>query len=78
MKREDLYNLKKGDKVLVECIVEAVFPMGGFTMVTTRDCEKGFDAYTDEIIKSGYQPKGSLNSLLNNTPPSNKTCMQDE
>ena len=46
---EDLYKLKKGDKVLVECTVEAVFVQSGMAMVKTRDCDNGFDAYVDEI-----------------------------
>ena len=49
MKMEDLYKLKKGDKVLVECTVEAVFVKIWMVMVTTRDCDNGFDAYVDEI-----------------------------
>ena len=47
----DLKELKKGDKILVECTVEAVFVNGGMVMVTTRDCDEGFDAYVDEIKK---------------------------
>ena len=46
---EDLYKLKKGDKVLVECTVEAVFVQSGMVVVTTRDCDNRFDAYVDEI-----------------------------
>ena len=49
MEMEDLKNLKKGDKILVECTVEAVFEKSGLVMVTTRDCDHGFDAYIDEI-----------------------------
>ena len=49
MKMEDLYKLKKGDKVLDECTVEAVFVQSGMAMVKTRDCDNGFDAYVDEI-----------------------------
>lgn len=49
MEMEDLYKLKKGDKVLVECTVEAVFVQSGMAMVKTRDCDNGFDAYVDEI-----------------------------
>lgn len=49
MEMEDLYKLKKGDKVLVECTVEAVFVQSGMVMVKTRDCDDGFDAYVDEI-----------------------------
>ena len=49
MEMEDLHKLKKGDKVLVECTVEAVFVQSGMVMVTTRDCDNGFDAYVDEI-----------------------------
>lgn len=48
-KMEDLHKLKKGDKVLVECTVEAVFVQSGMVMVTTRDCDNGFDAYVDEV-----------------------------
>ena len=43
-------NLKKGDYVLVKCKVEAVFVDGGMVMVTTKDCDVGFDAYIDEIV----------------------------
>ena len=39
MEMEDLYKLKKGDKVLVECTVETVFVQSGMVMVTTRDCD---------------------------------------
>ena len=49
MEMEDLYKLKKGYKVLVECTVEAVFVQSGMAMVKTRDCDNGFDAYVDEI-----------------------------
>ena len=49
MEMEDLYKLKKGDKVLVECTVEAVFVQSGMVTVTTRDCDVGFDVYVDEI-----------------------------
>lgn len=49
MEMEDLYKLKKGDKVLVECTVEAVFVQSGLVAVTTRDCDDGFDAYVDEV-----------------------------
>ena len=49
MEIEDLHKLKKGDKVLVECTVEAVFVQSGMVMVKTRDCDDGFDAYVDEI-----------------------------
>lgn len=49
---EDLYKLKKGDKVLVECTVEAVFVQSGMVMVTTRDCDNGFDAYIGQIKKN--------------------------
>lgn len=44
-------NLKKGDYVLVKCKVEAVFINGGMVMVTTKDCNEGFDAYIDEIVE---------------------------
>lgn len=49
MEMKDLYKLKKGDKVLVECTVEAIFVQSGMITVTTRDCDVGFDAYVDEI-----------------------------
>lgn len=49
MEMEDLYKLKKGDKVLIECTVEAVFVQSRMVMVTTKDCDVGFDAYVDEI-----------------------------
>lgn len=49
MEMEDLYKLKKGDKVLVECTVETVFVQSGMAMVKTRDCDNWFDAYVDEI-----------------------------
>ena len=45
----DISELRHGDKILVECTVEAVFVKSGMVMVTTRDCDKGFDAYIDEI-----------------------------
>lgn len=48
-KMEDLYKVKKGDKVLAECTVETVFVQSGMVMVTTRDCDNGFDAYIGEI-----------------------------
>lgn len=44
-------NLKKGDYVFVKCKVEAVFVDGGMVMVTTKDCDTGFDAYIDEIVE---------------------------
>lgn len=43
-------SLKQGDIVLVKCKVEAVFTGGQMALVTTRDCDKGFDAYPDEIV----------------------------
>ena len=43
--------LKKGDIITVKCKVEAVFVDSGMVCVSTRDCEKGFDAYEDEIIE---------------------------
>lgn len=49
MEMEDLYKLKKGDKVLVECTVEAVFVQSRMVTVTTRDYDDGFDAYIGEI-----------------------------
>lgn len=49
MEMEDLYKLKKGDKILVKCTVEAVFVQSGMVIVTTRDCDNVFDAYVDEI-----------------------------
>ena len=45
-------NLKKGDYVLVKCKVEAVFADSGMIMVTTKDCDNGFDAYIDEIVET--------------------------
>lgn len=47
---QEMMRLKRGDKVLVKCTVEAVFVKSGMVMVTTRDCDKGFDAYEDEVI----------------------------
>lgn len=47
----DISKLKKGDTVLVKCTVESVFVNSGMVLVTTRDCNDGFDAYEDEIIK---------------------------
>ena len=47
---KEMMKIKRGDKVLVECTVEAVFVKSGMVMVTTRDCDKGFDAYEDEVI----------------------------
>lgn len=49
IKMINIKNLKHGDKILVECTVEAVFVNSGMVMITTRDCNKGFDAYIDEI-----------------------------
>lgn len=49
MEMENLYKLKHGDKVLVECTVKAVFVHSGLVAVTTRDCDDGFDAYVDEV-----------------------------
>lgn len=46
---DNVNSLKVGDIVLVKCKVEAVFSGSQMVMVTTRDCEKGFDAYSDEI-----------------------------
>ena len=45
----DIKILKHGDKVLVECTVQAEFANSKMVMVTTRDCTEGFDAYVDEI-----------------------------
>ena len=47
---QQMMTLRHGDKVLVECTVEAVFVKNGMVMVTTRDFDEGFDAYQDEII----------------------------
>ena len=47
----DISKLKKGDTVLVKCTVESVFADSGMVLVTTRDCNNGFDAYEDEIVK---------------------------
>ena len=49
MEENEFIKLKKGDKVLVECTVESVFPDSGIVFVTTRDCDEGFDAYIDEL-----------------------------
>lgn len=49
-KEIDLKTLKKDDIVLVKCKVEAVFTGSQMVMVTTRDCDNGFDAYVDEIV----------------------------
>ena len=49
----DINNIKQGDTILVKCKVEAVFSMSQMVMVTTRDCDQGFDAYTDEIVCIG-------------------------
>ena len=46
----NITSLRKGDIILVECQVEAVFSDSGMVMVTTHDCTEGFDAYEDEII----------------------------
>lgn len=43
-------NLKKGDYVLVKCKVESVFVDSGLVMVSSKDCDEGFDAYIDEIV----------------------------
>lgn len=48
----NLKHLKPGDKVLVECTVQAVFANSKMVMVTTRDCTEGFDAYVDEIQRA--------------------------
>lgn len=45
----DISKLKIGDKILVECTVNAVFPNSGIVIVTTYDCDEGFDAYLYEI-----------------------------
>lgn len=47
----DISKLKKSDTVLVKCTVEAVFADSGMVLVTTRDCDNGFDAYEDEVVK---------------------------
>ena len=43
-------SLKQGDIVLVKCKVEAIFTGSQIALVTTRDCDEGFDAYPDEIV----------------------------
>lgn len=53
---QDISKLKIGDKILVECTVNAVFPNSGIVMVTTYDCDEGFDAYPYEI-------KGVVNQI---------------
>lgn len=45
----NITKLKVGDTVLVKCKVEAVFINSQMVMVTTRDCDQGFDAYADEL-----------------------------
>ena len=45
MEMEDLYKLKKGDKVLVECTVEAVFVEIGMVIVYSRVCVYGVVGY---------------------------------
>lgn len=45
----NITKLKVGDTILVKCKVEAVFTNSQMVMVTTRDCDKGFDAYADEL-----------------------------
>ena len=58
----DIKIFKPGDKVLVECTVQAVFANGKMVMVTTRDCTEGFDAYIDEIQepKTGHWMKSNI------------------
>ena len=51
MTREKMKKLKKGDIVYVACKVDAVFIYGGFVQVSTRDCDRGFDAYEDEVLE---------------------------
>lgn len=48
-KAKKLEELEKGDAVLVKAKVEAVFTGSKMVCVETRDVEKGFDAYTDEM-----------------------------
>ena len=47
---ESVNSLKDGDIVLVKCKVVTVFTGSQMACVTTRDCDKGFDAYPDEIV----------------------------
>ena len=48
-KTKKLEELEKGDTVLVKAKVNAVFTGSKMVCVETRDVEKGFDAYTDEV-----------------------------
>ena len=64
---KDLYKLKRGDKVLVECTVEAVFVHGGMVMVSTRDCNEGFDAYMDEVIIPATEEEKNCEICINNS-----------
>lgn len=57
-------NLKKGDYVFVKCKVEAVFVDGGMVMVTTKDCDTGFDAYIDEIVEKKEISRTMLGSKI--------------
>lgn len=41
----------------VICKVEAVFAESGMVMVSTKDCDEGFDAYEDEIKALEQAPK---------------------
>lgn len=52
---DNITKLKVGDTVLVKCKVEAVFANSQMVMVTTRDCDQGFDAYIDEIVCVGEE-----------------------
>ena len=47
---EDINSLKEGDTVLVKCKVACTFTGSQMACVTTRDYDKGFDAYPDEIL----------------------------
>ena len=47
---EDIHSLKTGDTILVKCNVYHVFPKSQIVCVGTRDCNEGFDVYSDEII----------------------------
>lgn len=56
----DITELKAGDTILIKCKVEAVFPMSQMVMVSTRDCDQGFDAYSDEIVWPPVTPQPKM------------------
>ena len=60
---DDIKNIKRGDTILVKCKVEAIFVDSQMVMVTTRDCDQGFDAYTDEIVGL-YEPSSKMGKWI--------------